>query len=250
MAEEVLPAALRLTIESVQPLRASDIGRILDKLSRAFHRTGHPTGGAELRLTEVRIGSLVADITAVGASALAVGSAIVTVHDLRDILGAFMDRLARAVRILCGDEEGTIPAAERAAVEALVDPIVYDGARSASVVLIGSNVYVVNIDRTTIDAMDVAGQRRAKRARAKKPVRSSQRAGRSGLHVMPADPADASRLEDLLANHEVIATYARTKHGYLVSGNEPLTLEDMARLYDDLTRMGVACEITFDGGTG
>lgn len=127
-------------------MAASQFGLILMVLPATFDQyqtdIGLPLSDhGQLRIKQVRSGSMIVDFILVGAAAF------VAVDEARERLVEFVHRLIRAVRILAGDESGAARIAESNAIRALKEPIDDGDVITINLHVHGDNAQVLLIDR-------------------------------------------------------------------------------------------------------
>lgn len=150
--ESDAPATLRVHLFSDELPRVRETGVIIERLGNAFEQYSrfiHPSGRrATLVIDSVKIGSLIADL-------IAVGPAFLAVWEAREILGGFITHLNDGMAILAGVAEGYVRPATRMAIQAMARPIAKDHAQQVVISVTGSNNTVI-VDREAIKVINFA----------------------------------------------------------------------------------------------
>lgn len=220
---------LRLHIVAAGPLKANLVGHLIERLDQAFaiHVRQRHHIQAQLRLQDLRTGSLIADL-------IGVADALTTMYEKREILAGFVAQINEVVMWLAGRPSNartlrTTPnGTDYTTISALIAPIAKDRASQVTLQVVGDNTTVLIVTREM--AEEIVPMLRVKRAQSSSQVIRRSK-GRSKSDK--GDSADTvKRL--VIGSFQVVSD---VNYVFLGDGSAPINLElikaQRQELYND-----------------
>ncbi|MEA3012492.1 MAG: hypothetical protein QOD42_1037 [Sphingomonadales bacterium] len=156
MGEEETPPILRLEIDNVRPLKGRDVGQIVERLNVAFDRfqvldRESDMPPVTLRLTNMRMGSVIIDLAALLLSGAAV---LFSFDQARDRMLRFLDKLKEGARTLRDREGHYLPNADEELIRALRRLLDSGDAIQILIFVVGENREPFRLD--DLDSAEIA----------------------------------------------------------------------------------------------